>query len=300
VHLWPAGLLLLVSCSLPGIDVARLDDVGGAAGATSTGQSSNDGAASSSGASNAGGGGSNAGSGGSGGATASTSVSASGTGGTTSSSTASSGGSSPPGSLFFDDFQRPNNSDLGRGWVEKNPNAFELLNGRAVKSTTTSSHSDNLCYRKTLYDDVWVTADFVLSAGGGAPRVYARLDPAVIQVAGVSDGYGLYITSANGYLLLVRNTAPQHVFPQTVEFVMVSQGFVPGVSYRLQLRVKGTTPVLLEGHVSRLTGGKWVLQASLSYEDTDPTRFQAAGYVGFSEATAGGTTFDDFRVESAM
>jgi hypothetical protein len=129
--------------------------------------------------------------------------------------------------------------------------------------------------------------------------MFARLDPAAIVPTDEYDGYGLFITSGTGLLALVRNTLPEGLFPQIVEYVELANGYELGASYRMQLRVSGSNPVALEGHVFKLVGSNWVSQASVSFDDTDPERFDGPGYVGFSEYHDAGTTFDNFRVDAA-
>ena len=72
----------------------------------------------------------------------------------------------------------------------------------------------------------------------------------------------------------------------------MSPKLVQGTTYRLTLKVTGTSPVHLEGALDTATGTRI---ASIVFDDNDAKRIQIAGSVGFGSGAAKDCRFDDFK-----
>jgi len=69
---------------------------------------------------------------------------------------------------FFDDFNRPDNPNLGNGWVQKNA-AFSLAGNAVIKAATSTGFADNLVYRpagENMQDGEASVAGLRAGAGG--------------------------------------------------------------------------------------------------------------------------------------
>ena len=195
--------------------------------------------------------------------------------------------------MFVDEFDRPDDLDLGNGWIEKNPAAFQIVAGQIVfQSSVGEGYPHNVVYRpfSDSVADVEVTAEFELleNAPPGHPQVHARLQADDIDPTQSVTCYILFISN-EAELMVTRQEAG--VFSrQAIDTISTPQ---LGERYRLRLRVEGTDPVEIDGYLERLGSADWVEEGHVVLQDTDATRIVDAGTVALS----GDSEIDHYRYE---
>jgi hypothetical protein len=261
-----AALISATGCNM----LAGLDDLGFGATSSSATQASSNTATSSS---VAGGGMSGGGSGGAGGQGA-------GTGATI---------------FFSDDFERPDDVDVGNGWIEKDPAWFELELG-AVNKLTGGDYRDNLVYRPVGESqlDIEATVEFVILDAGvpGYPNVLVRLQEGFVANAGSFEGYMLFVDNSLSAAMVSRQLTIGDA--PIVQLGFGGNSLVQGTTYRLRLRVVGTDPVVVDGFIEEQVGIQWETIASGHAEDSAFERITTAGTFGFSADVEGMLRYDNY------
>ena len=189
---------------------------------------------------------------------------------------------------FTDDFNRPDTTSVGNGWVEKTPGAFPVVAGAAQQSQTGIYR--NLFVARPASEnvlDVLVQATVMFPNTMADPCLFARIQPASIQKDRFV-GYSVYPDGPD-YLYISRDDGQMF---NDVGSAAISPALVPGMSYRLSLQVTGANPVHLVGSISKLDG---TVIAAITASDSNAKQITVAGVVGFGSSVAGGGRFDDFR-----
>lgn len=199
-------------------------------------------------------------------------------------------------SLFVDDFDRPDDDQVGNGWIEKNPAAFGIAGDRAVRTSDRSvDFANNLFYRPASEDvadtEVSVELTFVDDAGG-YPQVHARAQSDTIAQSGALDSYLLYVqTSATGFLSRVRGSLDL----TDLQPIVISPPLAIGPTYRFRLKVSGAHPVHVTGYIEIEAGPTWNVIGFANVDDDDPMRLDDAGSVGMSGSKDDvGYSYDNF------
>ncbi len=231
----------------------------------------------------------------------------------------------PGDSLFYDNFNRPDDPAIGNAWTEKLPNAF-ALSGNQITSidTGTTGYVDSIVYRPLAEDALEIEAgiEFVRLPrlpDGNFPQIHTRIQrDSVTQPA-----------TLNSYIFFINDYAPL-----PAELVFAAQGVVEGECYidtlplpvalevgeryRFRVRVTGTNPVSFTGFLDQFDGQSWQVVASGSathdastqptpglFCESTPTRPAAmpapivnAGSVGFAKWWDRGDNYDNFYVIS--
>ncbi len=163
--------------------------------------------------------------------------------------------------VYFDNFNRPDNGDIGNGWTEKVPSVFSLIDGGITAPETPSQGFNHLItYRPPAEDAQNVEVGMEFSREPGAdtwyPQVHARVQRSTVQFTSSLSSYTLFYDSFN-------NPGQIHITPIDDYFECyiatwdVTQPFVEGDRYRLRLRVIGTNPVQLVGYMEHLNVDYW-------------------------------------------
>lgn len=208
------------------------------------------------------------------------------------------GGSSSTGGassvVFFDDFNRADDPDIGNGWVEKTPDAFALINDEVLKGNSSAIYRDHFVYRPLGENllDVEVAAEIVINAlPPQFPQVCVRATK--VTVPDELDAYCLYLSGSNSANLVRQK---DDTFGNTLESPSLSTPLVVGERYRLTLEATGTNPVMLNALVEHDTSSGWVTLASMTHADGDASAFTTPGAVGFLGSLAGQHfAVDNFR-----
>jgi len=200
-----------------------------------------------------------------------------------------------PGSAFYDDFERPDSSVLGNGWIEKNPAAFFNIAGEVVKQYNYSSYLYNIVYRPATEDllDTEVSLEFnLLDSLPGYPQIFARVQSDTVALEGMLDGYMLYINNNLSQAIVGRQVGTS--FVTTLTNINISPALNTTDTYRLRLSVIGTNPVEVTGYVERLSATGWDIIGQGAFSDTASERILNAGSVGFGGYIEGSYSFDNF------
>lgn len=205
--------------------------------------------------------------------------------------------SSPSGGsgsvAILDTFGRADAAALGNGWLEKTPSAFSLSGGRVVKHSTATDYRNNLVYRPAAEDvaNVEVAAEFRLTASSvGYPMVVARLQNA--SSANGFSGYLLAIAGSPNSAVISRQNGSS--WDSILTRMTLSSALNTTDTYRLRLRVVGTSSVTLSGFVERLNGTSWQTIGTATTTDSSASRISTGGSVGLSADVESGFSFDNF------
>lgn len=204
-------------------------------------------------------------------------------------------GDATPLQSFHDDFARPDLGDLGNGWTEKNPDAFRISAGAAVKAKTTKNYRDNIVYRPASEDraEVEVSATFTVDDSFAFPQVFVRAQRATITTTDGYDAYIFFVADVTSATLARQRGATDEVFLTSVKW---SSAVANGDRLKLTLKVSGQA--LLEAKVQRLEDGGVTALGSGSFADGDPARIEGTGATGFA-ASFDTLMVDDFEWQAA-
>lgn len=197
---------------------------------------------------------------------------------------------------LFDNFDRPDSTTLGNGWIENTPSTFIISNGQVAKQSSSSGYLQNLVYRPGSEDvqDVAVSMELrqVRPTAAGYPQIYARIQSSTVGYGWI-DGYILYLRDSSTDFILGRQRGNSFVTALST-FTLTEPLTSVGV-YRMSLQVTGSNPVQLLATVERqTTSGGWEIIGMASATDSSTQRLDNAGSVGFSGYIYGGYMYDNF------
>jgi len=196
---------------------------------------------------------------------------------------------------YFDDFGRPDSAALGDGWIEKQPGAFSLAGGVAVKNAVSSAYRDNLVYRPAVEDllDVEASVELTLLDGSvGYPQLMVRLQSNTAATPNSLDGYILYMNNSTTQAVLGRQTGSS--FVNTLATLFLTSPLNTTDRFRLRMRAVGSSPVVLDAFVERLGTAGWEIIGQASANDAAANRIDSAGSVGFGGYVESSYTYDNF------
>lgn len=203
----------------------------------------------------------------------------------------------PGQTLFFDDFSRADAAVLGNGWTEKSASAFSIETGRARKLAFYAGYRDNAAYRPSTEDSLnsEVAAELrLVDVNVGYPQIFARLQSGTVAQADRLDGYMLYFNSSPSQVVLGRQVGSS--FVTTLATITLSTPLNTTDTFRMRLRVTGTTTVQLQGVIERLQQGVWTVIGQATVIDSSAQRISAPGAAGFGGYIEGSYAFDNFSV----
>jgi hypothetical protein len=196
---------------------------------------------------------------------------------------------------YFDDFSRPNSSNLGGGWIEKAPGAFSLQDGEVVKNGVSSGYRDNIAYRPSAEDllDVEASVELtLLDNTPGYPQLWVRLQSNTVGDTNIADGYIMYLNNSTTEAIVGRQRGT--AFVSTLATIYLSTPLNTTDRFRLRLSATGTNPVAVRGFVERLGQNGWEVIGTEGGNDTSGNRIGTAGSVGFGGYIENGYRYDNF------
>ncbi len=205
-----------------------------------------------------------------------------------------------PTVYFTDDFDRPDGSVIGNGWLVKDPPSYALASGMVQWVGDALSYRDHLVRRPATEDRLDVKAQMTVTFGVGFPgpsypQLDVRVQSATAATPDAFDGYIFYIEDDPALAWIARQTGA--AAETQLAAVAISPVLHEGGSYRLSLGAAGTDPVQLSATIEALdANSQWTLIAEQSWSDSDPERIDTPGAVGFSggNGATGVYTYDDF------
>lgn len=206
-----------------------------------------------------------------------------------------SSGSGP--ASFLDTFTRADSASLGNGWIEKTPQAFDLVSGEAAKFAVSSSYRNNLVYRPASEEllDSEVAVEFRLTSGSpGYPQLFTRVQSATAAESDRIDGYMLYVNDDVNEAVLGRQDG--YSFVTTLATMTMSPGLNTSDRYRMRIRATGTNPVQVDAFVDRWNGAGWDVIGQASASDSSGARISTPGVGGFSGYVESSYAYDNFSV----
>lgn len=219
---------------------------------------------------------------------------------------ASDGVSDGPVVTFVDDFERADSLTIGNGWVEKTTGTYGITGGRAYRISFAKDYRDDIVTRPPAEDlrDVEVSIEFTVThLPPGYPQVEARVQRNTLGIANTLDGYLLYIEGVTGNGLgtaaLTRTAGTS--LPTPITTFPLSPELALGMTYRLRLAVRGSSPVMLDAVVERKLGTTYTTIGSVSTTDTGANPITSAGAIGFATGqpeAAGYYTYEIFSYHS--
>ena len=203
----------------------------------------------------------------------------------------------PAAAQFADDFDRADAASLGNGWIEKNPQAFQLQGNEAVKQAVGVGYRDNIVYRPASEDlvDVEASIEIQLSnSSPGYPQLFTRVQSATVGVPNSIDGYILYINNSGSEAVLGRQEGAS--FVTRLATVNISPALNTTDRYRLRLRTTGANPVQADAFVERWNGSAWIVDGQASVVDASGAAVTGAGSTGFGGYVEASYAYDNFSV----
>ena len=205
---------------------------------------------------------------------------------------------SPEPTAVLDNFDRPDSSSLGFGWIEKNPAAFTLVNGAVVKQPVGTGYLDNVVYRPASENllNAESSVEFRLSVTTpGYPQLFARLQTDTAAIPGSLDGYLMYLSDSSTDAVLARQTGPS--FATSLANMVINPGLNTNDLYRMRLRVEGVAPVQLNAYIDRFNGAGWDVIGQTSASDNSGVRITTPGSTGFGGYVEASYQYDNFDVQ---
>ena len=183
---------------------------------------------------------------------------------------------------FVDSFARPDSAELGNGWIEKNPSAFDLSGGAVRKLGVSTGYRNNVVYRPASEDLTEVETSIEIrftSASPGYPQIFARLQSATVANNNSLNGYILYVNNRQTQAVLGRQVGSS--FVTSLATIDINPALNTTDAHRLRLRVTGTNPVSLAAYVERWDGASWTVSGQATAVDSSAARIATPGAVGF-------------------
>lgn len=165
--------------------------------------------------------------------------------------------------VFFDGFNRGPTQDVGNGWIEKLPWAFEILPNGVLWAGDTAPFDfhDAIVYRPFSESqlDVETGVEFTRAAGARFPQVHARIQGSTINQPDTLQSYILYVEDgiAPTQLAIAVQPPVYDTGECIIRLIPLPSTPAAGVRYRLRFQVRGAYPVQLTGIMERFNGGAW-------------------------------------------
>jgi hypothetical protein len=204
----------------------------------------------------------------------------------------------PGAGNVLDNFERADSAVLGNGWIEKNPGAFALSGGSAVKLGVAEGYRDNVVFRPATENilNTETSVQFRLnSASPGYPQLFARIQTDTALTPNQLDGYILYVSNSSTGAVLGRQRADN--FVTALANINISPGLNTTDLYRMRMRVEGTSTVSLTAYIERWNGNSWDIIGQGSAADSSGGRIPTAGSTGFGGYVEASYTYDNFDAQ---
>jgi len=165
--------------------------------------------------------------------------------------------------VFFDGFNRGPAEDVGNGWIEKMPSAFQILPNGVLWADDTAPFDfhDAIVYRplSEAQLDVETGVEFTRAAGARFPQVHARIQGNSINQPDTLHSYILYVEDGIAPTQLAIAVQPPVYDTGECIIRLIPLPSVPaaGIRYRLRFQVRGAYPVQLTGIMERFNGSAW-------------------------------------------
>lgn len=189
--------------------------------------------------------------------------------------------------VFFDGFNRGPAQDVGNGWIEKMPSAFQILSNGVLWADDTAPFDfhDAIVYRplSEAQLDVETGVEFTRAAGARFPQVHARIQGNTVGLPDTLHSYILYVEDGISPTQLAIAVQPP-VFSEgecIIRLIPLPSVPAAGVRYRLRFQVRGVYPVQLIGIMEQFNGGAWEPFASGSVLH-DANTFDAGYYCPYA------------------
>lgn len=206
----------------------------------------------------------------------------------------------PPPGIFSDDFERTNSASIGNGWVEKNPEAFSLVDGEVVSASTELNYWDNIVYRPLpeAFLDGSASVEFRLTGlAVGYPQVLVRVQPDTVEDSGELDAYLAFMEDTTAFR--IGRTLGSSLYSVLASGTL-SEELTASDRYRMSISVEGEATVSLTATMERWNSGTsaWVQIGTLNTTDSSGSRLQTAGTVGFGKSVDTYNIYDNFSYVS--
>jgi hypothetical protein len=190
------------------------------------------------------------------------------------------------GSVFFDDFNRADDANVGNGWIEK-VDSFSIASG-AVRQTGLGSYRDLIVRRPEVALDVELSVNVTHNRDIGDPALYARMQP-VSSNLGTLVGYSFF--AIRDFVEIDRDEGSKDQYTVLASQTL-AEPIVAPYAYSLYLKVTGTNPVTIVATMKDANGN---VKATLDYVDSSAARITQPGAVGFGSGDAQDARFEDFK-----
>ena len=199
---------------------------------------------------------------------------------------------------FTDDFERPDGTELGNGWVEKNPDGFVLSGGKVVAVPgELGGYRDNIVHRPAAdyLTDVEASVEVKFNRLAGYPQVHVRVQGAASAAPDQLSSYFLYINDRPDRAVLARQLGDG--FPMSLGVLHLDPPLNTEDTYRLRLQAIATLPIELIAFVERKVGAEWERIGDYYIVELSWDQIQLPGGCGFSGFVGDDYTYDNFSCQ---
>jgi hypothetical protein len=199
--------------------------------------------------------------------------------------------------IWIDDFNRADNPAILNNWTMKTAGSHDLFNNQ-VRVRTGADYHDNVVFRPTIEDvrDVTVSVEFSVTAlPPGYPQIMARIQQNTVLTALAFDAYMLFLPAQADLAVIGRQRGSSYL--STLKNITLSPTVDTSHTYRMTLTASGANPVSLSATIEVRMGNMWSTIGMGTFTDTDTTRLDGAGAVGFGSSgdeTVGLYSYDNF------
>lgn len=193
---------------------------------------------------------------------------------------------------FADDFDRPDSFEIGNGWVESSPAAFELRNGTLAHRVPGLPPRERYLYRPEAEDARDVEAGIDIVYDGIDDRTRPQIHLRVQRESSALTGYVTYVDGDDA-LVIDRLVGGDAVRQARIAIDDPN----PGDLYRLSARIAGTDPVRISATWEhRRENGTSV--KTTSTQDDSSSRITAPGALGLAaDVEANDFVYDNWHHE---
>lgn len=177
--------------------------------------------------------------------------------------------------VFYDNFNRADNDDIGNGWVEKTPSIFSLNGGEITGTSGITVFDNNIVYRPDVDTvDVEASMEFIVTSSVADrptyPQVHARIDPADVGQAEQLSSYTLFYDKDAASMVVTPIDNREECY---LSLWPIPGGILDtGERYRMRFIVTGTDPVNLRGILDQFVNEAWQVLVDQTVQHDDNTQ----------------------------
>lgn len=188
---------------------------------------------------------------------------------------------------FFDDFERPDNSSIGNGWIEKT-DVFSIING-GVTLDTQGGPVDRIVRRTSGLLDTEISGRITIISPYNEISLFSRMQP---DELGNLVGYRVWFAITKMQIELRIKTGNGTALYELGQ-IPIYPSLNVGSSYDFHMRTTGSDLVNIEAGIFDVDGK---MIQSIQGKDVSAYRILTPGLIGFGQREANGNRWESFSM----